>query len=183
MTLSTPDVRIAECEAVHLFLGNPCEGTFVAIFRLFAPRILRFFELRGCDRPLAEDLTQETMLAAYRRAGMLRDSENFRAWLFAIGRNTHRMHLRCQGRHAEQVELEVVAETLEAVSLDPFSRSVLSQSLAMLDPGSRHILSLRYLDGLEYHEIAEVLELPLGTVQWKVFNAKKKLAKWLSAGA
>jgi DNA-directed RNA polymerase specialized sigma24 family protein len=38
-------------------------------------------------------------------------------------------------------------------------------------------MTLRYVDELEYHEIAEVMGLPAGTVQWKVFNAKRKLAQ------
>jgi DNA-directed RNA polymerase specialized sigma24 family protein len=37
-------------------------------------------------------------------------------------------------------------------------------------------MMLRYIDELEYHEIAEMVDLPLGTVQWKIFNSKKKLA-------
>jgi DNA-directed RNA polymerase specialized sigma24 family protein len=55
----------------------------------------------------------------------------------------------------------------------------LYESLATLDAVSRRILLLRYMDGLEYHEIAEVMKMPLGTVQWKVFDSKKKLAKWM----
>ena len=37
-------------------------------------------------------------------------------------------------------------------------------------------MMLRYIEGLEYHEIAAVLDLPIGTVQWKIHNSKKKLA-------
>jgi DNA-directed RNA polymerase specialized sigma24 family protein len=38
-------------------------------------------------------------------------------------------------------------------------------------------MTLRFIEELEYHDIAEVLGLPLGTVQWKIFNSKKKLAR------
>ena len=76
-------------------------------------------------------------------------------------------------------EFDELSESLLAAGCDPLSRSVLYESLATLDAVSRRILLLRYMDGLEYHEIAEVMKMPLGTVQWKVFDSKKKLAKWM----
>jgi RNA polymerase sigma factor (sigma-70 family) len=89
------------------------------------------------------------------------------------------MHVRLEERSLERVELEGLSETLRGAAFDPYSRSVLYESLAMLDEVSRRMLVLRYLDGLEYHELAQLLDMPLGTVQWKLFDTKKKLAKWL----
>ena len=174
-----PGTDLLEQEAVRQFLVAPCEETFTPLFHCFAPRMLRYFGLRGCDKPLAEDLTQEVMLAAYSHAGTVRDASRFRAWLYGIGRNKYLMYLRLEDRSLEHVELESLSDTLRAVGFDPFSRSVLYESLAMLDPVSRRILVMRYLDGLEYHELAEVLDMPLGTIQWKLFDTKKKLARWM----
>jgi RNA polymerase sigma-70 factor (ECF subfamily) len=174
-----PESDLREQEAVRLFLLTPSEETFTPLFHCFAPRMLRYFGLRGCDQSVAEDLTQEVMLAAYRLSGTIRDAQRFRAWLYGIGRNKYLMHLRMEDRGLERVELESLSDTLHAAAVDPYSRSVLYESLAMLDPVSRRILVMRYLDGLEYHELAEVLDMPLGTVQWKLFDTKKKLARWL----
>lgn len=174
------DLCAGEQEVVRVFLEAPSDATFAPVFHRFAPLLLRYFALRGCTRPLAEDLTQEAMLAAYRCTAAVRDRLSFRSWLYGIARNTHLMHLRREGRLAEQVELDGLREKLQAPWFDPCARSVLLQSLEILDPVSRRILQLRYLDGLEYHEIAEVLDMPLGTVQWKVFDSKKKLSKWMS---
>ncbi len=175
-----PDTVSLEQQAVEIFLRKPSEVTFTPLFHCFAPRMLRYFALRGCEKALAEDLTQEVMLTAYRQSGTIRDAHSFRGWLYGVGRNKHLMYLRHEGRSTEPVELEGLSDPLYAAAFDPLSRSVLHQSLAMLDPVSRQILELRYLDGLEYREIGQVLEMPLGTVQWKLFDAKKKLAKWMN---
>jgi RNA polymerase sigma-70 factor (ECF subfamily) len=176
-----PHAATAEIEIVRSFIEGPSEATFVPVFLIFAPRILRYFELRGCSTPVAEDLTQDVMLVLYRRAGTVRDISSVPAWAYGIARNTLLMHLRRQGRRVEQVELEGLCDRLPAKSFDPLAKSMLHESLKSLDVDSRRILEMRYLDGLEYHEIAAVLTMPLGTVQWKAFDAKKKLAKWMNS--
>ena len=55
--------------------------------------------------------------------------------------------------------------------------------MAWLNPEERQIMMLRYVDDLEHHEIAAVLGLPLGTVQWKVFQTTRKLAAHFGKGA
>lgn len=168
-----------EQELVGLFFAAPSDATFTPVFLRFAPRMLRYFELRGCSKAVAEDLTQEVMLAAFRQTATIRDPARFRAWLYGVARHKHLMHIRRQCHNPEMVEFDELSESLLAAGCDPLSRSVLYESLATLDAVSRRILLLRYMDGLEYHEIAEVMKMPLGTVQWKVFDSKKKLAKWM----
>jgi RNA polymerase sigma-70 factor (ECF subfamily) len=168
-----------EQELVGLFFANPSEATFTPVFQRFAPRMLRYFELRGCTKAIAEDLTQEVMLAAFRQTTTLQNPAKFRAWIYAVARHKHLMHIRRECHNPEFVEFDELSDSLLAASWDPLSRSVLYESLATLDAVSRRILLLRYLDGLAYHEIAEVMKMPLGTVQWKVFDSKKKLAKWM----
>ncbi len=179
MKVALPDTRMTELEAARQFLEAPSEATFTPLFRLFAPLLLRYFELRGCSKPLAEDLAQETMLAAYRERTTAHGAATFRAWVYGIARNTHLMHIRKEGRCAERVELEGLSNMLRAADADPYSKALLAESLDLLDDVSRRILVLHYLDGLEYHEIAEALRMPQGTVQWKVFDSKKRLARWM----
>ncbi len=52
--------------------------------------------------------------------------------------------------------------------------------MTFLDSREREIMRLRFIEEWEYHEIAAAQEIPIGTVQWKVFNAKKKLAPYLT---
>ena len=53
--------------------------------------------------------------------------------------------------------------------------------MAFLDSRERDALTLRFVEEWEYHEIAAARDIPIGTVQWRVFNAKKKLAPHLAA--
>ena len=52
--------------------------------------------------------------------------------------------------------------------------------MTFLESNEREALTLRFVEEWEYHEIAAAQEIPIGTVQWRVFNAKKKLAPLLS---
>jgi RNA polymerase sigma factor (sigma-70 family) len=52
-----------------------------------------------------------------------------------------------------------------------------------LEPAEREMMLLRYLEGFEYHEIASMLNIPVGTVQWKIFHSKRKLAARFGAPA
>jgi DNA-directed RNA polymerase specialized sigma24 family protein len=52
--------------------------------------------------------------------------------------------------------------------------------MKFLDPQEREAMTLRFVEEWEYHEIASAKAIPLGTVQWRVFNSKKKLARHLS---
>ena len=55
------------------------------------------------------------------------------------------------------------------------------QWMAFLESREREALTLRFIEEWEYHEIAAAKAIPIGTVQWRVFNAKKKLASHLRA--
>lgn len=141
------------------------------------PRMITYFRVRGCDREAAEDLAQEVMFAAYRRSSALRSRELFRPWLYKIARNAFLQWLRRNRREVETVELDAATWQAESRSPDPFRTLQFSQWMAALEADERQIMMLRYVEELEYHDIAEALGLPLGTVQWKIFNAKKKLAR------
>jgi RNA polymerase sigma factor (sigma-70 family) len=52
--------------------------------------------------------------------------------------------------------------------------------MAFLDAREREVMTLRFIEEWEYHEIATAQAIPIGTVQWRVFNAKKKLAPYLA---
>lgn len=167
----------SEQEAVERFLRHPGEESYCELFRVLAPRLLCYFRARGCGLELAEDLLQEVMLTVYRRSRMLRHAELFRPWLYKIVRNVLLQHLRRLRREVATVDLEAAAHEPARLEGDPLAGSRFRQWMAALAPDEREIMTLRYVDELEYHEIADVMGLPAGTVQWKVFNAKRKLAQ------
>ncbi len=159
---------------VEQFVRCPNEEHFASLFRVLAPQLMVYFRARGCESAVAEDLTQEVMLILFRKVDGLRDLTLFRPWLFRIARNELLQYLRQQGRRVETLDL---IEDQGAADWNPFAGLVLGEWLDCLPPADRELLLLRYVDGFAYHEMAELLELPVGTVQWRVFQLKKRLAE------
>ena len=162
------------------FLEAPGEESFADLFKILTPQLVAFFRARGCEH-MAEDLAQEVMLTVHRRAAQVRDRTLFRAWLFKIARNTLWRHYGKRGREVSTVDLAEIADSLPAASYRPAATPAFEflQWMTFLDLPEREVVTLRFIDQLEYHEIAAAKAIPIGTVQWRVFNAKKKLAPYL----
>ena len=152
------------------------------MFRALAPRLLAYFRVRGCGVELSQDLVQEVLLSVYRNAGKLRGKELFWAWLYRVAANAHRRYLRDVSRRPNTVPCGRELESLQDEADDPLLHSQFVEWMAWLNPEERQVMMLRYVDELEYHEIAAALDLPTGTVQWRVFHAKRKLAARFGAG-
>ncbi len=180
---STVDDRVTrEAEVADRFIDNPHADSFADLFSTFSPQLVAFFRARACEFGLAEDLAQEVMLTVYRKAAQVRDRALFRAWLFKIARNILCRHYRKQTREVETVNFEETTDWLGAVSVKASGIPAFEflHWMALLDSGEREIMELRFIEQWEYHEIATARQLPIGTVQWRVFNAKKKLAPHLA---
>ena len=174
--------RVLQERAVtERFLESPGEDSFAELFRILTPQLIGFFRARGCDPARSEDLTQEVMFTVYRKAEQLRDKALFRSWLFKIARNALRRHGGRQSREVETIDLEKVANRLVAAS-NPIPGTPAFEFLhwmAFLDSCEQEALTMRFIEEWEYHEIAAAKATPIGTLQWRVFNAKKKLAPYL----
>jgi RNA polymerase sigma factor (sigma-70 family) len=167
-----------ECRAAQQFLESPGQDTFAAVFKVFTPQLISFFRARGCEPALCEDLAQEVMLIAYRKADQLRDRTLFRAWLFKAARRSLCRYYGKQSREVETIDLEKLADHLAASTNVPATTPAFEflHWMSFLDSREREALTLRFIEEWEYHEIAAAKAIPIGTVQWRVFNAKKKLA-------
>jgi RNA polymerase sigma-70 factor (ECF subfamily) len=167
-----------EGAVIERFLQSPDEELFGHLFRVFTPQLVAFFRSRGCEIGLSEDLTQEVMLTVHRKAAQIRDRSLFRAWLFKIARNTLCRQYGKQSRQVETVDLENIAGRLVASSNKPAGTQAFEfhHWMTLLESREREALTLRFVEDWEYHEIAAAKNIPIGTVQWRVFNAKKKLA-------
>src|SRR5216684_4067369 len=174
--------RFLHEEAVtNRFLEAPSEDSFTDLFHIFRPQLVAFYRARGCELSLAEDLTQEVLLTVYRKASQIRDRGLFRAWMFRIARNTLCRHYGKQAREVDTVDLADVPERLVAAGNKDAATPAFEflHWMAFLDSREREALTLRFIEQWEYHEIAAAQSIPIGTVQWRVFNAKKKLAPYL----
>ena len=133
------------------------------------------------SRADAEELTQEAFFQAYRSRSSLRDLESVRAWLIGIMRHCY-SQMRHKNHNGSEFPLDELVQ--EAGDHDPLSPDVLAlhQSLAKLDEGHRLPLVMFYFQELSYREIAEALELPIGTVMSRLSRARRLLHQSLNAG-
>jgi RNA polymerase sigma-70 factor (ECF subfamily) len=170
---------VKEDTAVDLFLRNPNQESFAPLFKIFAPQLVSFFRARSRELALAEDLAQEVMLTVYLKAGQVRDRASFRAWLFTIARNALYRHYDRLAREVETVNLEDVDNRLTAHNPAGTPAFEFRDWMALLDVPERDVMTLRFIEQWEYHEIAAIRGTPIGTIQWRIFNSKKKLARHL----
>jgi RNA polymerase sigma-70 factor (ECF subfamily) len=134
----------------------------------------------------AEDVSQDTFLRAFHRLDQYRGAATFRTWLLQITRNTALNALaRARRRPTEPAD-----SSPEAPDQDPVRQPVmelerqerqqrLELKLAGLRPEYRALLVLRDLEGLSYNEIADVLEIPLGSVKGRLHRARSELIELL----
>jgi len=167
-----PTPGAIEHHAVVSYLENPCPDTYSELYRHTIGSLIGYFRARGCEHHLAEDLAQDVMLAVFRNSSQLRDPARFRGWLYQIARNR-----LLQFRRDEQKETELMqADEVAGPAQDPLAASQFAEWMSELDESEREVMMLRYVEGLKHHEIASVLGIPIGTVQWRVYQSTKKLA-------
>jgi len=173
--------KLQDCEIVERFLGQADDDSFNAVFHVFSPQLVAFFHRRGLENGIAEDLAQEVMLTVYRKAGQLRDHKLFRAWLFKVARNAACRYFAQRMREVPTVDVADIGDFLPAPNHSPFEPTAeFKDWMKFLDAHERETMTLRFIEEWEYHEIAAAQAIPIGTVQWRVFNSKKKLAAHLS---
>lgn len=145
--------------------------------------------LSGGDEARAEDLVQEAVLKAYRGWDRFEIGTNSRAWLMTILRNTFINQFRRQKSRPTDVDFEKVAERHHPHALyeaDPegriFDHIIDDQVIAAIDalPDEfRVAVVLSDLEGLSYQEVAELMDIPVGTVKSRLFRARKRLQEQL----
>lgn len=169
-----------DCTVAEQFLNQADEDSFNVLFRTFSPQLVAFFRRRGHEKGAAEDLAQDVMLTVYRKAGQVRDHKLFRAWLFKVARNAECRLFAQRTHQVHTVDVADLAELLPASNHNPFGpTSEFKDWMKFLDAHERETMTLRFVEEWEYREIAAAQSIPIGTVQWRVFNSKKKLAPHL----
>jgi len=130
----------------------------------------------------AEDLVQDTMLKAIRGWHSFRPGSNARAWLVTILRNQFINGWRKTSRGPTQVDLDAIPELSDTAVPDPegaFFADLLDddivRALADLPDDFRDVVVLSDLEGLPYAEVAEALDIPVGTVKSRLFRARRIL--------
>lgn len=138
------------------------EAEFEDLYRQELPRVYNYFRFRVGDGPLAEDLTSETFVKAWRnRARYRRDLAAFSTWLFTIARRVAQDHYR---RHHAEIPLDEIVEVASGEMVEDIAErdtqfARLSVLLARLAERDRELVALRYGAGLTNRAIARLTGL------------------------
>ena len=144
----------------------------------------------------AEDLVQETYLKAYRAFGSFQEGTNLKAWLYRILTNTFINSYRAKKRRPELSEIEDVEDlylyrrlgglegaaagrSAEDEVMDHFTDDHVKAALESLPEQFRMAVLLADVEGFAYKEIAEILDIPIGTVMSRLHRGRRALQKAL----
>ncbi len=144
----------------------------------------------------AEDLVQETYLKAYRAFGSFESGTNLKAWLYRILTNTYINTYRAKKRRPEIADVEDVEDlylyhrlsgnssaslgrSAEDEALDRFTDTDVKAAIESLPDSFRIAVLLADVEGFSYKEIAEITEVPIGTVMSRIHRGRKALQKAL----
>jgi RNA polymerase sigma-70 factor, ECF subfamily len=150
---------------------------FEELVRLYQADAFRFAWHLTRDRPLAEDVTQEAFLRAFRFLGGFRGDRKFGSWLFSIVRNCAMDALRRQQRVQPWDE-----ESMPRAVADPNARAELDAALRSISTEHRETFLLVEVFGLSYQETADVQGVAVGTVKSRMFRAREALCKAIGIG-
>jgi RNA polymerase sigma-70 factor, ECF subfamily len=171
-------------------------ATFAEDAMQYAPQLYSAALRMTRNQADAEDLLQETYLRAYRGYGGFTEDTNLRAWLFRILTNTYINIYRARQRRPAEADLADVEDlylyrrlgSLDAMLanrsaedqlFDLFTDDEVKQALEDLPENFRLPVLLADVEGFSYKEIAEILEIPIGTVMSRLHRGRKAMQRAL----
>jgi RNA polymerase sigma-70 factor, ECF subfamily len=155
------------------------------LFQRYNVRLYRFILRLVRNAALAEDIVSEVFLEVWRSAGRFKAKSQVSTWLFAIARHKAISALR----HRSEAQLD---DHMAAAVVDPLDSpethsaqmdrcEIIQKCLKRLSPRHREIIDLVYYHEKSVKEVAEIVGVPRGTVQTRMFYARKRMAKLLAA--
>lgn len=172
------------------------EAAFRELVRRYERPVFSLVYRMVRDRGLAEDLTQETFIKVLNGIRSYRPEFKFSSWIFKIANNAAIDHLRRReldtlsldgSPHAQTPEeMQATALQLGARQESPLEEvaarelgSQIERAISRLRPEYRSCIMLRHVEGHSYEEIAQILDLPLGTVKTYIHRARNELRGYL----
>jgi RNA polymerase sigma-70 factor (ECF subfamily) len=176
------DRRVVEGRLVRAAQG----GDLLAFERLYRDNERKVFALclrMSCDAALAEELTQEVFVRAWRKLGSFRGESAFSSWLYPLAVNVALSERRSRRRR----DARIVA-TEDPVSLEPAPRTPapeqgfdLEKALATLPSGARAVFVLHDVEGRTHQEIGALLNVTPGTSKAQLHRARRLLREVLES--
>ncbi len=154
------------------------------IYARHAPGLLTYLVTLTRDPAEAEEILQDTLVGAWQGARRFEGRSQVRTWLFAIARrqayNRRRRPMLDVDPEAELEQLSNPGDEPEGLALAQVELAELEALVSRLSPVHREILELAFVHELAYAEIAQVLDVPIGTVKSRISNAKRALQRLLA---
>lgn len=150
-------------------------------------RLIGFVRMIVWQRELAEELAQEVFLEAYRRRREITRPESLKSWLFTVARRKAAKELARKRYRVETFPGDEMIQDLapavhpsqaEGFQLEETAQ-VLHEILDEISPGDRELITLRFFGGLSYQEVADAMNLSIGSVGVKLNRALSRLKKRL----
>ena len=163
-----------------------CQGdqeAFRLIFERYSRPVISFIYDQVGDRELADELTQETFVRAYRGLKSLRKETKLSTWLFGIAKNVSRESLRARIRQNQHIDLDD-KQVLDLSDQSPVPSSqlldkefseVVQRSLALLDEDKRLVFTLKIFHQYSYEEIAEITGFSIPKLKTDLHRARAEM--------
>jgi RNA polymerase sigma-70 factor, ECF subfamily len=173
---------LSDVELMKLVKNGPADP-FAVLVRRHQNFLVNFFRSLGVYTD-AEDLVQDTFVRLYRYRQRYQPTAKFTTFLCLMGRQVWIDSLRRKKRRDELNEsLTRESEALEKEAVSGFGAQVdVEKALGHLPEGMRSVVMLNVYQGLKYQEIADLMEIPLGTVKSRMFQALNRLREILDVG-
>ena len=172
-------------------VARACRGeqeAFRLIFERYSRPVISFIYDLVSDRELAEELTQETFVRAFRNLSTLRQETKLSTWLFGIAKNVARESLRARMKDSRQVDLEDKS-VLDLSDQSPVPvnqllskelNELIQRSLALLDDDKRLVFTLKVFQQCSYEEIADITGFSISKLKTDLHRARSEMRRRIS---
>ena len=159
---------------------------FEALVLRYQGKIVNYASAMTRNSSDADDVAQETFIRAFRALNQFRGDSSFKTWLYRIATNVARTHLRQRVKQSRLAgpSLDDDTQALRASDIPSsktniegavIARDAINSALAKLSDELRVAIILRDIEGLDYREVAEATNSPIGTVMSRIFRARRAL--------
>lgn len=191
------DYSAQDDRALAAFAAQGREGAFRELLSRYERPVFSLVYRMVRDRTLAEDLAQEAFIRAFNAISSYDPTYKFSSWLFKIANNHAIDHLRKRKLDTVSIhgapsasspdEVSRTSITLESREEQPDAYvesrelgGIMEEAIGRLRPEYRSVILLRHVEGYAYEEIAEAMDLPLGTVKTYLHRARNELKDLLT---
>jgi RNA polymerase sigma-70 factor (ECF subfamily) len=194
MTSNLTEKGKRDLKLINRALENGDPAAYNELMKLYRDPIYFMLYEKVGDQELAKDLTIESLGKAFKKLHLYTPSYAFSTWLYTVARNHCIDYLRKNKLPTISIDKMMIDEDGKRNTFDLISKdlnpemmmekkqriAILRQIVDQLKPKYRDLVKLRYFKELSYEEIAETLDVPLGTVKAQLHRSREQLFKILS---